>query len=887
MMTKKLLLVVACCLLSGSAWGNAPRTVAVFPFAVHSREKLDYLGQGIADMLLTRMEEGADIVTVDKHTLKMALTPDRGPMDERLVRELSRAVGAEYAITGSFTKIGTAASVDALLIDASGQKENRHVYVQCESLEVLPARIAQLARQLDLTILDKEVIAGIAVRGNRYIEKDAIMLVLKSREGDLYSPEALQEDLRQVYGMGYFSDVQIESEDVPGGKRVTFMVVERPVVSQIKIQGNKQIKTPDIQKTLGVKLGRVLDQNQVRKDAEGIRKLYTDKGYLSAEIDYKLTPSGEGETSVDYYIRENEISKIKKISFVGNTQIKSKQLRGIMETRQKNLLSFITSAGIFKEEALQKDVEKLMAYYYYQGYIKATVSNPTVTHEGKDIFITIPVEEGDRFNIGTVGLTGDLILPRESLAKDLLAIEGKVFSSNYLNKDMVNLRELYADKGYANVDISPLTAIHDEQKTVDITYDIAQGEKVYFEKINITGNNRTRDKVIRREVRVAEGDLYSNSKIKRSQQELENLGYFKKTNLTTSAGSSSSKVNLNVEVEEKPTGSISFGAGYSSVDSLVGMIQFSQENFRGKGQRFDISAQLGGTNRFMFSFTEPWFRDTRWSAGFDLYNMERWYEDFDSESTGGGVRIGHPVGEYTKFNLGYEYETVDVSNVDYDAAVEILEQEGSTSVGAFNAGIIRNTLDNRFTPRRGTLNSLTGKFAGAGGDSSFVTLEASSSRFFPLPWDTAFMIRGTIGYIFGYGGDDIPIFEKFFLGGLDSLRGFEERSVGPRVKRSEYNRFINDPNDYDVVGGEKELFFNFEYIFPIVKSAGIRGDIFFDTGNAYRQSESYFSDMRKSVGAGIRWQSPFGPLRVEWGLNLSPKEDEDSSQIHFTMGTMF
>jgi outer membrane protein insertion porin family len=759
--------------------------------------------------------------------------------------------------------------------------------VQCENLESVPARIAQLARQLALKILDKEIIARIDIRGNRYIEKDAIALVLKSREGDLYSPEALQEDLRQIYGMGYFSDVRIESEDAPGGKEVTFIVVERPVVSQIKIQGNKQIKTPDIQKALGVKLGRVLDQNQVRKDAEAIRKLYTDKGYLSAEIEYKLTPSAEGETSVDYYIRENEISKIKKIAFEGNTNIKSKELRGIMETRQKNFLSFITSAGIFKEEALQKDVDKLMAYYYHKGYIKATVSNPVVTHEGKDIFITIPVEEGDRFNIGTVDLTGDLILPRESLAKDLETVEGKVFSSSYLNKDMVSIREIYSDRGYANVDITPLTSIHDDQKTVDVTYDIAQGEKVYFEKINIIGNNRTRDKVIRRELKVVEGDLYSNSKIKRSQQELENLGYFKKANLTTAAGSAGNKVDLNVEVEEKPTGSISFGAGYSSVDSLVGMIQFSQENFRGKGQRFDISAQLGGVNRFMFSFTEPWFRDTRWSAGFDLYNMERWYEDFDSESTGGGIRSGHPIGEYTKFNFGYEYETVDVTNVDDDAAIEILEQEGSTSVGAFNAGIIRNTLDNRFTPRSGTLNTLTGKFAGVGGDSSFVTLEASSSKYFPLPWDTAFMIRGTIGYIFGYGGEDIPIFEKFFLGGLDSLRGFDELTVGPRVKRSEYNRFITDPEDYDVIGGEKELFFNFEYIFPIVKSAGIRGVVFFDAGNAYRQSEGYFSDIRKSVGGGIRWQSPFGPLRVEWGLNLSPKKDEDSSQIHFTMGTMF
>ncbi len=886
-MLKKLILLLACCSLSGSAWGGAPRTVAVFPFAVHSQEKLEYLGQGIADMLLTRMEEMADIATIDKHTLRKVLPAEGVALDERLARELARSVGADYAVTGSISKIGAGVSIDALILDTSGRKENRQVYVRCDGLEGVPDRVAQLARQLDLTILGKQIIGRIDIRGNRYIEKDAITLVLKSRQGDLYSPEALQEDLRLIYGMGYFSDVRIESEDAPEGKLVTFIVVERPVVSQIKIQGNKQIKTPDIQKALGVKLGRVLDQNQVRKDAEGIRKLYTDKGYLSAAIEYKLTPSGEGETSLDFYIRENEISKIKRIIFVGNANIKSKQLRGIMETRQKNFLSFITSAGIFKEDALQKDVEKLMAYYYYQGYIKATVSNPTVTHEGKDIFITIPVEEGDRFNIGKVDISGDLILPRETLAKDLQAIEGKVFSSNYLNKDMVNLRELYADKGYANVDISPLTSIHDEQKAVDITYDIAQGEKVYFEKINITGNNRTRDKVIRREMKVTEGDLYSTSKMKRSQQELENLGYFKKVNLTTAAGSGSSKLNLNVEVEEKPTGSISFGAGYSSMDSVVGMIQFSQDNFRGKGQRFDVSAQLGGVNRFMFSFTEPWFRDTRWSTGFDLYNIERWYEDFDSESTGANIRLGHPVGEYTKFNFGYEYETVDVSNVDYDAAVEILEQKGSTTVGSFNAGLIRNTVDNRFTPRKGTLNSLTGKFAGLGGDSEFITLEASSSRYFPLPWETAFMVRGTIGYIFDYGGDKIPIFEKFFLGGLDSMRGFEERTVGPRVKRREYNRFITHPNQYDVVGGEKELFFNFEYLFPIVKSAGIRGVVFFDAGNAYRQNEGYLSDVRKSVGGGIRWQSPFGPLRVEWGLNLSPKDDENSSQFHFTMGTMF
>ena len=888
-MLKKLFLTVICIMFASNAWWKTPKKVAVFTFTVNSAEQLDYLEEGIDDILATRMEQDQDIATIDKLNMKGVLQERTGTIDEGTARELAAQAGADCAVVGSFTKIGSAASIDARIFYISQEKEDEHVFVECSSLDSVNAQIGALARQLDLSILDKSLVAEIDVTGNRFIEKDAIKFVIITKEGDIFSPQALQEDLRQVYQMGYFTDVQIDSKDSPQGKRLTFIVVERPVVSQIKIQGNKNIKTPDIQKKLGMKLGRVLDQNQVRKDVDSVRKLYLDKGYLSAEVDFKLVPASPGETSVDFYIRENDIAKVKKITFLGNEHIKSKKLKRVMETREKNLLSFVTSAGIFKEEAFQKDMDNLTAYYYHEGYIKAEVGTPTVTHEEKDIYITIAVEEGDRYTIGKVDITGDLILPRETLSENMQTCEEKVFSSSYLNKDMVAITDLYSDRGYANVDITPLTSIDDEAKTIAVEFDIVKGEKIYFDRVNITGNDRTRDKVIRRELKVVEGDLYSTSAIKRSQQQIENLGYFKKSNITTSKGADPDKVTLNVEVEEKPTGSISFGAGYSSVDSLVGMIQLSQENFLGKGQRININTQLGGVNRFMISFTEPRFRDTKWSTGVDLYNLERWYEDFDSTSTGGNLRFGHPMGEYSRFNFGYEYEVVDISNVDNDASLEIIEQEGETTVGALTAGISRNTLDSRFTPRMGSLASFTSKFAGLGGDADFFTLIASAAKYFPLPWDTAFMVRGTIGYSEGIGGDDVPIFEKFFLGGLDSLRGFEDRTVGPQERRGDYSPFIEDPDDYDVVGGEKQLFFNFEYIFPILKEAGIRGVVFFDTGNAYRSNEDYFSDMRKSAGFGVRWQSPFGPLRLEMGFNLDPKSeyDESSSEFHFTMGSMF
>jgi len=886
-MPKRTFVFVICCFFSTNVWGKVPLKVAIFPFKVHSREKLDYLKEGISDMLLTRMEQDREIITIEKPSLKEVLSQRGGELDERLARELGMQVGADFAVVGSLTKIGDGASLDAIILDTQGEKDNGHVFVQCETMDGVTAKINLLARQLDLKILGKELLAEIDIKGNRYIEKDAIKLALNSREGDLYSPSVLQQDLQRVYQMGYFSDVQIDSEDSPEGKKVTFIVVERPVVNQIKIQGNKHIKTPDIQKALGIKLGRVLDQNQVRKDVADIRKLYVDKGYLNAKIDYSLTPSSQGETSVDFYIRENEISKIKKISFSGNEHIKDKHLKRIMETREKNLLSFITNAGIFKEEAFQKDLDKLMAFHYNEGYIKAKVGEPTITHEGKDIYITIPIDEGDQYKIGDVDITGDLIVPRETLSKDLKTVEGEIFRSSFLNKDMVGLSEFYSDRGYADVDITPLTAINNEQKTVDVKFEIAKGEKIYFEKINITGNTRTRDKVIRRELKIVEGDLYSNSEIKRSRQKLNNLGYFKKVNLTTAKASTPQKVILNVEVEEKPTGSISFGAGYSSVDNLVGLIQLTQDNFLGKGQRLDLRAQMGGTNRFMFSFTEPWFFDTRWKAGVDLFNMERWYEDFDRESMGGTINIGHPIGEFTRVDFSYEYEDIEISNVDDDAVLEILEQEGTSTTGALIAGITRDTLDDRFIPRMGTVTRFSTKFAGLGGDNHFITLIGSFSKYFPLPRDSAFMIRGTMGYSVGYSGEDVPIFERFFLGGLDSMRGFEERNVGPKERRGDVDPLAKHPDEKDCVGGEKELFFNMEYIFPLIKEAGVRGVIFFDAGNAYRKEEGWFEDIRKSAGFGIRWQSPFGPLRVEWGVNLSPRDDEDTSQFHFTMGSLF
>ncbi|MCX5899760.1 MAG: outer membrane protein assembly factor BamA, partial [Proteobacteria bacterium] len=528
-----------------------------------------------------------------------------------------------------------------------------------------------------------------------------------------------------------------------------------------------------------------------------------------------------------------------------------------------------------------------------------------------------------RFTIGSIDFKGDLIYDPKVLERKVKILPGQVFNGRTLNDDLIALKGIYSEKGFAYADISPLTDIQADEKKVNIVFAIDRGDTIFIEEIRVTGNTRTRDNVIRRELRLFEGDVYNSEEIKRGKQDVNNLGYFEEVNINTEPGTNPRKVKLHVEVKERPTGSFSIGAGYSSVDSVVGMFSVSQNNLFGKGQQLSFMAQLGGSSGYYnISFTEPWWRDTRQSIGFDLFHISREYEDFDRDSIGFNLRTSFPFYkyDYTRYHITYRLEAIDIklrgdsSNVEVynynddnyyygdggDAPLEIQKQEGKTTISSITNSITRDTRDDRFKPRMGSYLSGSAELAGFGGDARFLGLNFSAAKWFPLAWDTAFMVRGTIGQYFELG-EDIPISEKYFLGGIDSMRGFEGRSMGPmeRKPKGSKNYYVGDykiqvpqkgyDDEYDCVGGEKALFFNFEYLFPIMKEAGIRGVVFTDIGNSYEKSDTFFSDLRYDVGIGVRWYSPFGPLRVEWGYNPAPKSkyDESSSNFEFSMGNTF
>ncbi len=880
--------------------------VGILPVIVYSSDDIGFMGSAVQHMLLTRLDADGEIKTIS--SAEMNLIIERfgwDALDEEKAVVMGKKLRADFMIAGTLTQIGKKYSLDVMILPITGTGSPRRLSITAEELAGIPYKLQDFARRLNFAILDKQMVADVEVKGNRFIEDDAVLYAIQTKPGDVFSPAVLQEDLKSIYQMGYFEDIQISSTDTDAGKHIVFTVQEKPMIRAIQIKGNQKIKLEDIRKVMEVKPRTILDINKIKGDVERISKVYREKGYYNVDVSYSIEEINEYYASVDFAISEGSVVKVTEVTFTGNESMPDKELKRIMETREKHwLLSLFTGRGVFRDEALQKDMDRIVAYYYSKGFLQAQVREPDVQFKDDGIHVHFTVNEGSRFTVGSVDLKGDLIFDAQTLKDTLDSATGETFNGKVLNDDMIALKELYAENGFANADITPLTHIQDEAREVDLVFDIDKGEKIYIEEIKITGNTRTRDNVIRREMRVSEGSIYSSKAIKRSKQEINNLGFFEEVNINTEPGSKSNLVRLRVEVKERPTGAFSIGAGYSSVDNLVGMFQISQSNLFGTGRNVHLMAQLGGhSNYYNISFTEPRYKNTELAFGFDLFNIERAYEDFDRDSSGFKLRTSFPFRDwdYTRLYLTYRFESIDIDIVDDedDVALDILRQEGSNSVSSIAAALIKDSRDDRWQPRKGVYNTFSVELAGLGGDSKFITVIGSLAKYFPLPWDTAFLMRGTIGQIFPYNSERIPISEKFFLGGLDSMRGFEVRSVGPREPRPRGPReiYIGDRkfeiprrgyhDDEDVVGGKKELFFNFEYLFPLMKEAGVRGMIFYDTGNAYGSGENFFSDMRHCVGVGINWYSPFGPLRLVWGLNLNPRDDEDSSNFEFSMGRMF
>lgn len=734
-----------------------------------------------------------------------------------------------------------------------------------------------------------EKLSSITVKGNRRIEAAAILNAVSLKPGDTLYSDKTDADITAIYKLGHFQDVQAVTETSDKGTILIYQVLEKPVVRTVNFEGNKELTIDKLKEVLELRQNSIYSVKDLAKSVSKIKKLYGDEGYYLASVESVVSRMSGNDLSVTFKINEGKKILIRSINFEGNKNVSNSKLLKLMETKEKWFLSWLTGAGTYKEEVLKNDSAIIADYYLNNGYINVKVGEPTIKlTDAKDALeVSVVVTEGDQYRLGEINFKGELLEPASELRKKLKGEPGEIFSRATLRTDISSLTDVYADKGYAFANANPVTKVDTDKKKVDLTFDMEKGELVYIERISVTGDIKTRDKVVRREMRVTEGELFSATGMKRSKQNLMNTGYFEEANIATAQGSSSNKLNVDVSVKEKPTGTFSVGGGYSSLDGFIGQGSVQQANFLGLGLKANVSASIGGKSQtYAVGMTDPYFLDTKWSLGGDIYRSERDYTDYSRRLMGGDIKAGYPIDDFLSTFFMYKYEIKDIykptaTYLAYNKSNPAEYPINTTTTSSIFGSITRNVTDYKLDPSTGMINSFSMEIAGLGGDNKFARYIGDTTWFYPLYKKLIFSTKLTLGYIQEVDGP-VPIDEKFYLGGIYSLRGYKARTVSPVTSGATTNEII-------YLGGNKQVYGSMEFSFPLIQDVGLKGLAFYDYGNSYGDNENMFGSVLMSYGTGIRWASPIGPLRLEYGIPINPRDkiDNKSGRFEFAIGSMF
>jgi len=712
------------------------------------------------------------------------------------------------------------------------------------------------------------------VEGNRRVQDAVILGRVKSAVGSAFNPSLLSEDIRSIFSLGFFDDVQMRVEDFEGGVRVIFVVSERPFVRDVDFVGNKAEDRETLQDKIDMKLGSVYNPVEVQRAVEKLRDFYEDEGYFEVQITPTVEKFADTDVKLVFNIVEGRQITIEAIRFVGNKGMRDDQLKAAMETKERQ---YFILRGKVQRQRLEQDIERILALYNDNGYIQARVESHDVAvdRERARVTITIVVVEGPQFRTGDVKMTGVTLLPEKEVERQILLKTGDVFSVSKVRDSVTGILNLYSAIGRASADVNPKRDSLPAVNQMNLTFEITEGPEVYVERINISGNVRSEDKILRRELPLHEGDLYTLQNKERARQRLVNLGYFDSVNIETQPGTDKTKIVVNVIVVERPTGLFSIGGGYSSVDSLVGTIDLAQRNFLGRGWEVAIRIRAGAqTQQGTISFTDPWLFDRPLSGGFDIYKSIRVYQDYTYDTTGLNLRMSHPFAEYWRWNTGYRLSQDIVKDLSDLAPPDLVDQKGTTITSAIGGAVTRDSRDLVAAPSKGGQTAFTADFAGLGGDAQYYKFTFLQTYFWPIWLGHILGSRFEAGVVEGWGGKEVPIYERFYLGGPNTIRAFKYRSISP----------IDDAGFK--TGGTSEILANAEYIIPL--PFGLRIAFFFDIGNVYGFGTPFDpTDLRFGPGAGIRWQSPFGPIRVDYGLNIDRRPGEGPGAFQFSVGSPF
>jgi outer membrane protein insertion porin family len=836
-----------------------------------------------ADSDLQAALAGSDIILLPRSEAeKLANYKGTWPPPIKVMQDIAAKTDSDNLATGNLTLIGNQVSVDIKLFDLLSPSNPTYYYQTADSPEGLQEAFNKIVFEIEQYIGRDFRVASIAPEGNKRIDSGAILRKIKTKAGDAYNQATLREDLKSIYAMGYFNDVQIDVSDTQKGKKVVFRIIEKPVIKSVLFEGTDELKEEDIKEAANIKEHFILNPSKITVAEEAIRQLYKTKGFYNSKITSKISYPDDQGAVVQFVIDEGVKMYIKEISVEGNTTFDDDELLDQIETSEKWFLSWLTEGGLLDMNMVQQDAGRIITYYNNQGFLEAKIADPEISQEKEYLYVKFIVEEGPRFRVGTVDITGDLLEGKDELI-DLLTIRDEEYlSKQAIRNDILKLTDYYAEAGFAFANIRPIITKTPSGDRMDVTFNISKNNLVYIDRITIRGNSRTRDNVIRRELRIAEGGVFDSKALRESTQALQRLSFFEEVNIIPEPSLDPDRMNVIIEVKEKSTGNFSIGAGFSSADNLILMGQISENNFLGRGDTLSLSANLSGSSsRYNLGYTNPHLNDSALSWGLDLFSTEREYDDYTKESKGGGLRIGYPIFGKWKLYGNYSFTDTDLTEVLPTASRVIRDSVDLHITSAIKMSFVRDTRNKLYGASEGSRNVVSIKYGGGplGGDAQFTKVEGSSGWYFPMPFKTVFHIKGSAGQVFENEAGKLPVYERFYLGGLNSIRGFEFGKVSPI-----------DPDTGDRIGGDKMWYTNTEVIFPLLETQGLRGAVFYDAGQVMNDDEDWgdaTDNIKNTVGLGIRWLSPMGPLRVVWGFNLNPQPDEDDSVWDFSVGGTF
>ena len=753
------------------------------------------------------------------------------------------------------------------------------------ALAILPLGFASsVAVAQDQSVVGGGTIESIRIEGTQRIENETVLSYFGIRTGDVFDPERIDTGLKKLFATGLFKDVAIRRE----GNTLVINVVENPIINRIAFEGNRRIKDEDLQAELQLRPRIVFTQTRVQGDVQRILELYRRSGRFAATVEPKIIPLEQNRVDLVFEINEGPLTGVKAIEFIGNKVFSDGDLKDVITTTESRWWRFLSTTDNYDPDRLAADQDLLRRFYLSEGYADFRVLSAVaeLAPEGDGFVITITLEEGERYKFGEQNVETTLKnLDPEKLKKELTTKAGNWYDASEIDKTTSRLSDLVGELGYAFVDVRPKTVVDRQNNTIAITYEIREGPRVYVERIDIHGNLRTRDKVIRREFRVVEGDAFNTSKIRRSRQRLENLGFFSKVDLQTKPGSAADQVVIDVDVTEQSTGELSLGAGFSTTEGPFGDVSLRERNLLGNGQDLRLGFRLSARrSRLDLSFTDPYFLDRDIAAGFDLYTTTADYSSessYEQDTIGGSLRGAFDVSENLRETVRYTLRRDNVHNVKDSASEVIQDEEGDSWRSYVSNEYFYDRLNNRNTPTEGYYARLQNDLAGFGGDTRFLRTSVGAGYYWPITGSWIGSLRSEIGYIFGIG-DDVTVVDRFFLGG-DSFRGFSTRGVGPR-----------DRNTDDSLGGNLLYSGTAELSFPLglPEELGLRGRLFSDFGavTGLDNSSNNVDDSaapRVSVGTGLTWRSPLGPIALDFAVPVLKESFDKVEQFRFSFGTRF